>query len=386
MSIIASGPGGSGKDELAEMMKSLGLREEDMDDVVFEDEPLPLAEATRWSAIARVHTEREFSDIWFYKQMRSAWDLAQEVKIRSLDDNLYTMQFSCLGDWDKVMEGGPWTFRGHPVLLAPYDGFTKPSVIDLNTFKIWIQIHDLPDGFKPMLGALASKVGEVLTTEPFPNEFSGNFFRVRILCDVRKPLKNAVSMVREKKRQIFLVKYERLPDWCALCGMIGHLYSEHGDGVHPPELLVFKDLKATWAMRAGSTARGRGHGRGVGRGLGRVNMNEAQFNGSCVRQTMEEGDGSEEDPMAVDLNRKRQMNAIQLSGSGTKNGELAAPLVNSLVNQFDNPNARIPPSPPAKRDPKRVRKTGAVGESNDNAVDGSSLEMAGSVEGRRQDQ
>jgi hypothetical protein len=49
------------KDDLEVMMKKFGLREEDLDDVVYEDEPMPPAEVPRWLAIARVHTDREFS-------------------------------------------------------------------------------------------------------------------------------------------------------------------------------------------------------------------------------------------------------------------------------------------------------------------------------------
>lgn len=40
--------------------EELGLREEDLDDVVFEPEVSPLPEATRWMAIARVHTDRKY--------------------------------------------------------------------------------------------------------------------------------------------------------------------------------------------------------------------------------------------------------------------------------------------------------------------------------------
>lgn len=123
------------------MMKQLGLREEDMDDVVFESEEAPSEEATRWLIIAKVYTENEYSTYWFYKNMRSAWDLAREVKTKTLEPNLHIFQFSCLGDWEKVTEGGPWTFRGNPVLMAPYDGFTGPSSIELANIDIWIQIH-----------------------------------------------------------------------------------------------------------------------------------------------------------------------------------------------------------------------------------------------------
>jgi hypothetical protein len=54
------------------MIKKLGLREEDLDDVVYEDESLPPTEAPRWLAIARVHTDHEFSNFWFYKNPRTA--------------------------------------------------------------------------------------------------------------------------------------------------------------------------------------------------------------------------------------------------------------------------------------------------------------------------
>jgi hypothetical protein len=85
--------------------------------------------------------------------MRSAWSLAQDVKFRAIEANLYILQFFCLGDWEKVMQGGPWNFRNSPVCIEPYDGFTKPSTIDLVKIAVWAQIHDLwlriwPEGWE----------------------------------------------------------------------------------------------------------------------------------------------------------------------------------------------------------------------------------------------
>ena len=128
---------GSGMTDLEAMMDELGLKEDDLQDVVIEDDELP-EEATRWMAIARVHTEKAYSQYWFYRNMRIAWDLEKEVKIRPLEDNLYTLQFECLGDWERVMEEGPWSFKGKAVILAPYDGYTKLSTIELNKVDMWI--------------------------------------------------------------------------------------------------------------------------------------------------------------------------------------------------------------------------------------------------------
>jgi hypothetical protein len=255
LAMSTSDVGGSSKGEserIEELMKQMGIGEDDLDDIVFEEEGPLSAEVTRWLAIARVFTEGEYSSFWFFKNMRSAWDLSQDVKIRSLDKNLHTLQFTCLatqkkftclGDWERVMEGGPWQFRGNPMLIVPYDGFTKPSEIELHHIKMWIQMHDLPIGYAPMLKSLASKVGDWVASEGMSNDFEGNFYRVRVRVDVRKPLKNFVTLVCAGKRELFLVKFERLPNWCQVCGHLGHEFKDHGDGIHPPNALVFKNLR-----------------------------------------------------------------------------------------------------------------------------------------------
>lgn len=197
------------------------------------------------------------------------------------------------------------------MILAPYDGVTKPSLIKLDFLDIWVQIHDVPDLYAHLVGPLAAKVGEVLHVEQQYQDFTGNFYRVWVRIKVDKPLKNVVLMIREGKRQIYRVKYERPPDWCAVCGMLGHLFKEHGNGVHPPSALVFKDLRASWYMRSG---KGPGEGRGRrgcrrgGRSGGRSKFSEGGYEHDDKDGYSEEEDGSEnpkEDAVMDENNRKK---------------------------------------------------------------------------------
>ncbi|KAI4988139.1 hypothetical protein ZWY2020_029769 [Hordeum vulgare] len=275
-----------GKDRI--LVVTLGLREEDLHNVVFDEEGTPPEEA-RWITLVRVHLIKTYSHYWFFGNMRSAWNLAQEVQFKPLEENLYIVQFSCLGDWERVTHDGPWHCRQDAVILKPYDGLSKLSTVPLDTIEIWVQIHDVPPMYGNLVPSLAAKVGEVIYVEPQSQDFEGNFHRVWVRINVNKPLKNVVSLIRGGQRQIYRVKFEKLPDWCAVCGVLGHLYKEHGNGIHPPSSLVFKDLKASCNMRVGQGPGGGRGQRGGGGGWRRLARRGEDRSGEGRRTC--EGDG-----------------------------------------------------------------------------------------------
>ncbi|XBI37081.1 hypothetical protein VPH35_122491 [Triticum aestivum] len=139
--------GSKGKGKLEDLMEELALKEDDLDDVVFEEDDAPLEEDLQWMILVRVHIDKTFSNYRFFRNMKSTWDLARKVQIKTLEENLFIMQFDCLGDWERVTLGGPWHFRGNPVIIVPYDGYSKPTSIELFKFEIWARILDLPIAF-----------------------------------------------------------------------------------------------------------------------------------------------------------------------------------------------------------------------------------------------
>lgn len=99
--------------------------DEAFDDLeIAEDDP-KIQESVRWLALARVHTDKSFSQAAFYRNMHAAWNLTQAVHFRPVGSNLFVVQASCLGDWERMMDQGPWLFRNWVVLMCPYDRFRK---------------------------------------------------------------------------------------------------------------------------------------------------------------------------------------------------------------------------------------------------------------------
>ena len=66
-------------------------------------------------ALAKVATPHPFSSQSFFSTMQFAWNMAQGVTFRAVEDNLFVVPVFCLGDWQKLMEVGPWLFRNHGV-------------------------------------------------------------------------------------------------------------------------------------------------------------------------------------------------------------------------------------------------------------------------------
>jgi hypothetical protein len=148
--------------------------------------------------------------------------------------------------------------------------------VELEFMPIWLQVHKIPEGYRKekIVRKLVERVaGEIVEVEMKPaGSFCGDFVRVRVRHDVRTALTKHVSLVLSKQRSVFEVKYEKLGQFCFVCGQIGHDYKECGNG-----LFEEKDLKFSDRIYANQNGRGRG---GSDRGNQR---NEAPPMGSSGR-------------------------------------------------------------------------------------------------------
>ena len=126
------------------LLGRLNLHEEESEDFVWEDEIQDPPEKAKWLAIRRVHTDSGFSPTALYVDMRSAWNQAKEVVWRKIEDNLFTIQFGCLADWNKAIFAGQWLFRNnHAVILEEYDGFANPRSVSLDRLAVWARVMKL---------------------------------------------------------------------------------------------------------------------------------------------------------------------------------------------------------------------------------------------------
>ncbi|KAL2902576.1 hypothetical protein RDABS01_027658 [Bienertia sinuspersici] len=156
------------------------------------------------------------------------WTLPGKVIIRVIDVNRFVFQFFHWRDKEKVMEGRPWCFDQQLLILESITDNEKTSQVALNHSPFWIRVYNLPFNCRSnvALQTLTGGMGSIMEIEPDEFELD-KFRRIRILLDVRKPLRRS-QRIKNKDGSVVTIdfKYERLPFFCFACGVMGHSEKE----------------------------------------------------------------------------------------------------------------------------------------------------------------
>jgi hypothetical protein len=189
-----------GESDVDDLLGKLRLSEGEADGVFLAKEDRSKLPEVKWLVAAKLLTVKHFSEQLLIATMRSTWNTACEVSFRPMGKNLFLVQAFCLGDWQRIMEEGPWIFCGYALMLEKFDGATPmPSVLP-HKVRAWVQIHKTPPLYrsKAILNHLAGRVGEVVTVElRAVSHGGGDFHQARVNLLASKPLPRVVTLAPE---------------------------------------------------------------------------------------------------------------------------------------------------------------------------------------------
>lgn len=197
-----------------------------------EDEAIPVEademcnddESFSRTLVGKLWTENPYNTRAFKQTMLQAWRSRNPVEIQDLNKNLFLFKFSSKKEADLVCKNGPWSFDRNLLILNRISGNEQPSELAMNRASLWVRVYDLP--LKLRSEAMAKKLGNILGMfeEMDMKEVNrmGKFLRIRTSLDLTKPLKRGSKLHFQGKDIWVDYKYERLPNFCFICGRIGH--------------------------------------------------------------------------------------------------------------------------------------------------------------------
>lgn len=121
------------------------------------------------------------------------------VIIKYLSPTLFLFQFFHEIDIKRVLESGPWTFDQHILLVHRLGADEQTQHVHLFHTIFWIQVCNLPIEFQSetILQSIGNSISAFLESDQ--NNFKviwGNYIRLRVLINVRKPLKRRIRLKR----------------------------------------------------------------------------------------------------------------------------------------------------------------------------------------------
>ena len=144
---------------------------------------------------------------------------------RPVDTPTLLFEFDLEVDVEKVLQGEPWSFDRHLVILQRFDCCKSIKELEFRVCAFWVQIHDLPFKFKnpEMAEFISEAIGPIIKSNDPVETKGGTFMHVRVKVDITRPLCQGrkISFGEEAEGWVAF-QYVRLPNICFWCGMLLH--------------------------------------------------------------------------------------------------------------------------------------------------------------------
>jgi hypothetical protein len=179
------------------------------------------------------------------RTFKPLWRAEKGFSVKDMGENTLLFTFAEETDLERVLSTEPWTYDKYVILFQRVDDDESVASVTFSTMPIWVQIHGLP--LRNLSSEVAMDLGASLgQVEPYSmagDERSGeNNPRVRVRLDITKPLCRGRKVQLGKGKLGWLTfKYERLPNFCYVCGLLTHGEKDcgmrmktRGDDPHAP--------------------------------------------------------------------------------------------------------------------------------------------------------
>lgn len=176
--------------------------------------------------VGRFLTNQAYNFNIMRSRMASIWKPGKGVLFKDIGNERFLIQFFHILDLRRVVDGGPWSFDNHPLIIHNLQVGDIPTKVLLNKLLFWVQIHNIPHGlFTEKVGrSLGNFIGTFVQYDESNKGAAWKpYMRIRVELNVDNPLMRwkKIRMSNGNTAQVDF-KYERLQIFCFICGKLGH--------------------------------------------------------------------------------------------------------------------------------------------------------------------
>ncbi|KAM0891956.1 hypothetical protein ACQ4PT_026068 [Festuca glaucescens] len=214
------------------MLRNLRLSEAEMVGLRISEQQMVIAdgagkEAAEPKVVVKVLSEKLVSAEGLKQALGPIWCPIRGIRCKKLGENIFMITLLQNLGKKKALECGPWMFSNDLVVVVDYDPAKSVEEYEFTAVPIWIRILKLPLGKmnKATGEMIGEKMGEWLQADVGDDDYAaGEYLRIKVKINISKPLMRGMMIqVGEDGRSKWCpFEYEFLPEFCYICGIIGH--------------------------------------------------------------------------------------------------------------------------------------------------------------------
>lgn len=129
-------------------LENLSLLDEEEDELVLDPQPNSSEGGyVKYCVVGRVVSDQPIVFNLLRSRMALIWKPSKGVYMKEIGGNRFLFQFFHHIDVKRVLDGAPWSFGAHPLVLHCLRVGDIPQHVPLDHIPFWVHIHGLPVGF-----------------------------------------------------------------------------------------------------------------------------------------------------------------------------------------------------------------------------------------------
>jgi hypothetical protein len=177
------------------------------------------------SIIGKIITDKPIHISSIQNGLENIWGSPEGLKIQELGGRILQFFMSNPADQDRILHGNPWIFRNSWLVVKPWERGMDPHTLDFDHVPIWVQLWGLPPHCKTkqMGESIGALMGNVEAAEFYEYPGKKVIIKIKVAINVHNPITSGIHVGNPTDGTCWIdYRYEKLPQVCFNCGMIGH--------------------------------------------------------------------------------------------------------------------------------------------------------------------
>lgn len=193
-------------------------------------------------ALAKLLSEKPVFVEAMAETLGRIWCPIRGVDCKEVGENTFLFTFGQESGKKIALENGPWEFGNDLLVLEDYVPRKRIEDYSFDTIPVWVRVLRLPLGLmnRDAGETIGSEIGEVIEVDARPDgKAVGKYLRIKVRMNIKFPLMRGFRLEEEEDegkmitqgpsgtpeeedKNWYPFEYEFLPDFCYICGVLGH--------------------------------------------------------------------------------------------------------------------------------------------------------------------